>query len=343
MDILSNNPCGSIIPESFDRKQARLELQKRRGKEIVLHIKEQCLKECGIKHRSPENCSCCLMYKALCHLTECSSYLVYDFIISENKYCLRRTYLCKDKLVCGVCAIFLGARYSLEYQKRFLKIWSETANNDNKPIPAHLVLTVKNSKGNNPKERLAHIKKAVRKLFLRSRDFKRGKSLYTEFVKVLGAVCTYETSYSRLNGYHVHAHLIVLLSDWLDMENLSREWFEITRDSYIVKIRSMVNEDGNFSDLSGVFMEVFKYASKPSGMEPEQSLEVYRAWKGSRLIQPYGLFLGVKVDEDCLDSIDQADRDYVRICLRWIESLGRFDRERVAFISSSHLGEERDF
>ena len=58
-------------------------------------------------------------------------------------------------------------------------------------------------------------------------------------------------------------------------EKLSREWHEITGDSYIVDVRPISQED----PASG-FVEVFKYAVKFSDQEPADTVHAWETLKG---------------------------------------------------------------
>ena len=79
-------------------------------------------------------------------------------------------------------------------------------------------------------------------------------------------------------------------------ERLSREWHEITGDSFIVDVRPISQDD----PVSG-FIEVFKYAVKFSDQEPADTVHAWATLRGKRLLGSAGCFRGVEIPEDLTD------------------------------------------
>ena len=51
---------------------------------------------------------------------------------------------------------------------------------------------------------------------------------------------SYENTYNELTKeWHPHIHMFALLDDWMDQEQMSKTWHEITGDSFIVDIRKV--------------------------------------------------------------------------------------------------------
>ena len=124
-------------------------------------------------------------------------------------------------------------------------------------------------------------------------------------------------------GWHVHCHAFVLLTDYIDRENLSEEWSRFTDGSFIVDVRKCHKGDPK----SGL-IEVLKYSCKFSSMTPEQVWEMHSVFfSGTRLINPMGCLRGVKVGP--LESDDISDqtgpyRDFIAI---WLQSEAKFKVE----------------
>ena len=51
---------------------------------------------------------------------------------------------------------------------------------------------------------------------------------------------SYENTYNEKTGeWHPHVHMFALLDTWIDQEQLSETWHEITGDSFVVDIRKV--------------------------------------------------------------------------------------------------------
>ena len=96
-------------------------------------------------------------------------------------------------------------------------------------------------------------------------------------------------------------------------ERLSREWHEITGDSYIVDVRPISQED----PASG-FIEVFKYAVKFSDQEPADTVHAWETLKGKRLLASSGCFRGVDVPDELTDDCSDLE------CLPFMDMLYRY-------------------
>jgi hypothetical protein len=94
-----------------------------------------------------------------------------------------------------------------------------------------------------------------------------------------------------------------------DQERLSNEWLKRTKDSYIVDVRAIDQEN----PASG-FCEVFKYAMKFQGMSCENNWMAHCNLRGQHLLISFGDFYGVKLPEkledDCLDDLPYIDLFY---------------------------------
>ena len=228
--------------------------------------------------------------KAVAGLASCGNYLHFREYFTVGKVRLHNATFCKQHLICPLCAIRRGAKSLGAYLARWEVIRAERP--DLKPYL--LTLTVKN--GDDLEERHAHLTKSLRKLLDQRRNFNAGSRghPWTELCKAQGGVYTLELT-NKGNGWHPHAHMIVLAASEPCQEALSAEWHRITGDSFIVDCRPITG------DPSEGFMEVFKYAVKFSDLSLEDNWQAAQVLKGKRLLNSFGLFRGVEIPESLLD------------------------------------------
>ena len=160
-------------------------------------------------------------------------------------------------------------------------------------------------------ERFAHLHKAQRELW------KRKHRIYESSLDgVEGAVWSYEIKRGQGSGlWHPHLHMIALAEVEPDAEMLSREWHEITGDSFIVDVRPISQDD----PVSG-FIEVFKYAVKFSDQEPADTVHAWTQLKGKRLLASSGCFRGVDIPEELTDDASDV------VGLPFMDMLYRYTR-----------------
>ncbi len=92
-------------------------------------------------------------------------------------------------------------------------------------------------------------------------------------------------------GWNVHLHALIDAS-YLDQHAISKTWQQITGDSYVVDIRQA------FSARAGL-RYILKYMLKPPVLNDQES--VYdRVLKGTRLVQPFGVFYRVEKGKSVL-------------------------------------------
>lgn len=257
------------------------------------------------KHQLTDSAECEQVEKLRDSVDGCGNWLVFHHYYTVDKVRLARGSFCKKHLMCPVCAIRRGAKSLKAYLERYEVILE---NNPNLK-PYFLTLTVKN--GDELKERLDHLQKSFKKYMNRKRDAEKKGRGYCELNKIYGGVFTYEFTYSDKNGWHPHIHMVALC----DPENLpdfpigfrdgekkknsklSREWNDVTGDSYIVDFRPIEDDP-----VEG-FIEVFKYALKFADLTPEKNYHAFRVMKGKRLQGSFGLFWGVSVPESMTDDL----------------------------------------
>lgn len=250
-------------------------------------------------------------------MSSCGNFLTFRHYFTVDEVRLHKANFCMKHLLCPLCAIRRGAKQVESYLSRFEEIRKE------KPHlkPYLLTLTIKN--GNDLEERFEHLFKSVRKYLDRRRDsLKKGRG-FCEFSKIEGGVFSYEVTRPDLT-WHPHTHMIVLIDPSnpvdFDLKNpkksaLSREWHDITGDSFIVDLRPL-----NSDDPAEGFVEVFKYALKFSDLEPADNYHAFRVLKGKRLVSSFGDFWGVKVPEKLTDE-PLEDLPYIELFYRYMNGL----------------------
>ena len=243
-------------------------------------------------------------------LSGCGNYLLFRHFFTIDTVKLHAASFCMKHLLCPLCAIRRGAKALGAYLDRF-----EAIKRSNARLGAFLVtLTVKD--GPDLRERFKHLHKSQRELWMRKH---RGRGSVLDGVE--GAVWSYEVKRGQGSGlWHPHLHMIALAEVMPDADRLSRDWHEITGDSFIVDVRPISQDD----PASG-FVEVFKYAVKFSDQEPADTVHAWETLAGKRLLGSAGCFRGVEIPEDLTDDPgDYLGLPYVDLLYRYLS--GRYSR-----------------
>ena len=250
----------------------------------------------------------------------CGDYLLFRHFFTVDKVKLHAAQFCKKHLLCPLCAIRRGAKALAAYLARWETIKAQRPNLQ----PFLVTLTVKD--GPDLAERFRHLHKAQHELWKRKH---RGRGCALDGVE--GAVWSYEVKRGKGSGvWHPHLHMIALAEVEPSAERLSREWHEITGDSFIVDVRPISQED----PVSG-FIEVFKYAVKFSDQEPADTVHAWETLRGKRLLASAGCFRGVEVPDELTD--DCADVEG----LPFMDMLYRFTRAAGYSLELVTKGQER--
>lgn len=224
----------------------------------------------------------------------CGSYLHFRHYFTVDQIRLHEACFCKQHLICPLCAIRRGSKALSAYLERFQVIQQERP--DLKPYL--LTFTVRD--GESLAECWQHLDRSFHVLQDRRRCWNKGKrgAPWTEFVRVVGAVGSYEVKRGKGSGlWHPHIHLVGLCASPPDQLALRAEWEAITKDSFMVDVRPF--HEGQ--DPAEGFMEVFKYAVKFGDLTLADNWEVAEFLRGSRLLFSLGVFRGVVVPESLVD------------------------------------------
>ena len=263
----------------------------------------------------------CTNHQAMAAKVEgCGDYLLFRHFFTVDKVKLHAAQFCKKHLLCPLCAIRRGAKALAAYLARWETIKAQRP----KLQPFLVTLTVKD--GPDLAERHRHLFKSQAALWMRKH---RGRGSVLDGVE--GAVWSYEVKRGKGSGvWHPHLHMIALAEVEPSAERLSREWHEITGDSFIVDVRPISQDD----PVSG-FIEVFKYAVKFSDQEPADTVHAWETLKGKRLLASSGCFRGVDVPDELTDDCSDVEG------LPFMDMLYRFTRAGGYSLELVTKGQER--
>ena len=245
-------------------------------------------------------------------LQKCGHYLVFRDYYQLNKVRLHAADFCRRHLLCPLCAIRRGAKMLQSYLNRVQVVLAEQPG-----LSAYLVtVTVKN--GRDLGERFLHLKSRMATMIQARRSHLRGKGPHVELAKAVAVVGSYEFKRGKGSGeWHPHVHMVWLCHNAPDAEKLSREWLNITGDSYIVDVRPFTDQE----DITGGFLEVFKYAVKFSDLPLEDNWHGYETLKGKNLIFSLGAFRGVQIPDELTDErLD--DEPFIELFYRFAQGAG---------------------
>lgn len=219
----------------------------------------------------------------------CGKWLHFRHYTTIDQVRLHSAMFCKQYLLCPVCAIRRGSKMMQAVIPKF-----ECVSADPELKAVLITFTVKN--GPDLVERMEHLQSALRTVFERRRDIRKGKRGASQFGKVAGAFGSYEVTKSE-HGWHPHVHMVALIEDWIDVEALSREWHSITGDSFVIDVRRLAKDQ----DPAEAFAEVCKYALKFSSMEAADTWQAFLDLKAVRLVFTLGNMRGVKIPDELTD------------------------------------------
>lgn len=248
-------------------------------------------------------------------LGSCGELLLFRNYYTVNEVRLHKANFCKNHLLCPLCAIRRASKMTNEYWHRLMIIQAS----DSEIRPFFVTLTVKNCE--DLKECFNHIKQAYTKMVNFRKESIRGRRKFIEMNKALGGVMAYEVKRGKNSGlWHVHIHAVWLCKERPYETLLSKEWQEITGDSFVVDVRPI-------NDVTG-FIEVLSYAVKFSTMTIEDNFYAYRFLRKKRLINSFGIFRGVDIPED-LEDEPLEDLPYIEMLYAYVYGSGyRLQRDQ---------------
>lgn len=236
--------------------------------------------------------------KTVKRLNQCGEFLHFHNYYRIGERRLHKGSFCMNHLLCPLC----GARRGLKATKAYMDKVNVLVEADQALKYFHVVLTVKN--GASLTEIYNHLMSSLRAMRMAKNDAVAGKREPVEMNKALAGVYSVEVKRGKNSGlWHPHLHMVWIGYEEPDLRQLSVEWKEFTGDSFDVFV-----DPFDTNDISS-FMEVFTYAVKFSSMEPEDQYEAWKALKGERLINAFGLLHGIKIPE-ALEDEDIENEPY---------------------------------
>lgn len=288
----------------------RYSLARHRAVEHLQHIRQVCAdKDHPLHARVPPD----FLRKMGIRLADCGSYLEFHHYYTVDQVRLANAYLCRQHLICPLCAIRRGAKLLKAYLERIERVLAERP----ELRPYFVTTTVKN--GEDLYERVRHLRRSLGRLLVK----RRGTRQRGEAQKAAGGVYSIEVT-EEGRGYHPHAHSLWLCEDAPSQVLLSEEWHDITGDSFIVDVQEVTG------DVVRGLLETFKYAVKPSVLSPEVTLQAAVELRRQRLVSSFGCLFGIEEPEDLGDELLDA-LPYVELLYRFVQGVGyEFARMREA-------------
>jgi hypothetical protein len=203
-------------------------------------------------------------------MRDCSNH----FDILTSGQCIKRTvttFYCSSRH-CPFCAEIRARELQADYLPKLEAFAKENPSLD----ACHLVLTQKQYKG----ERLLS---AIRRL-LKNFEKMRRRAVWSEYFDA-GGLYGVEFTEGRRGGWHVHLHLEVFRSKFLNVKQFRAAWLDVTGDSVNFKIKRI-------DTLKGGLEEIIKYISKPKDAAnyTASDVEQLSELKGVKLFGTFGKF-----------------------------------------------------
>lgn len=241
-------------------------------------------------------------------LVMCGEWLQFRDYYTVNQVRLHHANFCKKHLLCPLCAI----RRTSKHTEKYLERSKEIQEHDGQIKPYFITLTLKDRE--NLEEMLQEAKRALAVMVNNRRQASHGRRPPIQMNKACAGVSAFEIKRGKNSGlWHVHIHAIWMCSSPPWETELSREWQEITGDSFVVDVRPVHDAMG--------FIEVLSYAVKFSTMSVEENFEAYKILKGKRLINSFGWFRGIG-EPEILEDEPLEDLPYTELIFKYLDGAG---------------------
>lgn len=255
-------------------------------------------------------------------LTGCGCLTQFQHWINHDKTTVSMHTWCNMPRLCQACAHARGVQLAKIAARRAMVLLAGNP----KLRPWLVTFTVKN--GPDLAERLKHLIRSFSAGWQRRKDLIKGRRGWTEFAAPEGVIYSIEIKRGKGSGqWHVHMHCLYLVPEdvwqWERHESgyrlagdtharLSREWFEITKDSMVVNakpLRTSIDLSHGIAatpeHLMVELFEVFKYLTKPGETKPGDTVHAWWTTQSRRLVRSYGSLVGIdlpkNLNEDPLD------------------------------------------
>ena len=241
----------------------------------------------------------------------CATWLHFREWLNTGESRLMHVNFCRRYTLCRICAARRSVKLVEAYEPKVSVVQAEQP----QLVPAMVTLTLASSFDLG--ERIAHAKASWSKMIAAKRKAESNseKNALIQWNRVEGSLRSIEATYNPEKGWHVHLHVFVMLSAYIDPFILSVEWKRFTGDSMIVDVRKCHGET-----RAGLH-EVVKYACKFSDLTNEKLWEFHLGVNGGRMFDSTGCFRGVltgDIDQDPIADMSGPYRDWVATWL-WME------------------------
>ena len=151
----------------------------------------------------------------------------------------------------------------------------------------------------------------------RYNDYKKKGRGFNQFCKIDGAFYSTEYTYNpKTKEWHPHIHIFALLNEWIDQEELSETWHDITLDSYIVDIRR-VKKPKNTA-IAKLLLRFVNMLLSLVICHLRIRGKLIFFLKGNRLTGCFGSMYGVKLPEKLTDDLPLDDLPYMELLYRFV-------------------------
>jgi len=281
-----------------------------------------------------------LMDKLHHRMTKCANWLQFRHYVEQDENRLTSANFCGKHLLCQACAVRRGALLLQNHHSNIEHVLEK----DKKLQAWMLTITVKN--GDDLAERFDHLQSGFKKLQDRRRLHltKPERNPFTEFVKVEGAVFSYEVPKSKDGKqWHPHLHALIVgyekpimgkvvfkdgVYDPEESYGLRNEFYKITGDSFMLDCRRKEGQP-----IIDMCMEVMKYAVKFSSQSVEDTWHAFQVLNGRRLFGSFGNLRGVKIPKNLLD--EKLQGPYIEYVVSYF-GIGHYEVVRVTDMTEAY-------
>jgi len=277
-------------------------------------------------------------------MSRCADFLEFKNFYQSGKVRVQGLY-CQEHLACPMCAIRRSGRLLRAYAPKVFEYLR--AHPDLKPYL--VTFTVPN--GEDLKRTFKLLQSSFRSLMRKAYEYQRGqKKTSCEMSRVRGAIASYEVKRGKNSClWHPHCHILTFADSPFCWNSLRAEWSAAVGCSAVVNVQKVEYdpectqvdlEDCTDIDLlfknrklGGSLLEVLKYPLKFTGVPFEDNLELWRKFKGSRMIQTYGSEFKSVVIPDDDDTEDQQLKDdpFIRFLMFYESEIGSYDFDSVSY------------
>lgn len=263
-------------------------------------------------------------------LEACASVLWLRQFLRTGESKVTNALLCKLPFLCEVCAVRRQAKLYCAAVPKVEFVMSENPH----LVPVMITRTIK--AGPDLKRQADHLRSSrekMRQSVNRAKSAKSNNRRTYEMGKLAGQIRSFEVKRTKDGqGWHFHEHIFGLASDWIDQAQLSREWLDVTGDSFIVDVRRVhakEGREGSTPAASGL-LEVIKYPVKFAGLMPEDAWHAHKVLGGSRMTECLGNLRGIKTGTlETDDPLEDETGPYIDFVAHWIASRQAFTLSTV--------------